>query len=168
MATALTACVDVALAVSGAQAAATPGWRVVATYPAGECHDGCGRLRRRKRLGGGHQRQLLRPVREPLERQEVGDDRPQYPGSFTDQVTGASVAAIPDGRAMILVQITDEETGPQGDVAIEWRGRSWSEVEPLTRPTPSPLVLTTPGVSTAGLRRLTTSTGQAGRRSRPR
>jgi hypothetical protein len=57
--------------------------------------------------------------------QQVGvDDRVQ--------VVGASVAAIPGGRAMIFVQSTDEELGTVWVVALEWRGRSWSAAQGFT------------------------------------
>jgi len=49
-------------------------------------------------------------------------------GGFSNQVTGASVAAIAGGRAMILVAFTDQETDVTWTVALEWRGRSWSEL----------------------------------------
>ncbi len=128
MATALTACVGVALAVSGAQAAATPGWRVVATYPQVNAMTGAAASDAANGWAVGISGGCCDLFVSHWNGKKWETIGPSIGAGFTDQVTGASVAAIPDGRAMILVQITDEETGPQGDVAIEWRGRSWSEV----------------------------------------
>jgi hypothetical protein len=125
----LAAGVAVALAVSGAQAAATPGWRVVATYRqtsltavsatgaanawAAGVSGGCCDL-----LVGHWNGKKWETIAVPS---SIG-------GGWTNQVTGASVAAIADGRAMILVASTDEELGTSWVDALEWRGRSWSAV----------------------------------------
>jgi hypothetical protein len=127
VATVLTASAAVALAVSGAQGAATPGWRVVATYPQAAAMTavsatdvanawavgqiGCCNL-----LVGHWNGKKWETIATP---HGVG-------GAFTNQVTGASVAAIAGGRAMVFVTSEDEELGTSWVDAFEWRGRSWS------------------------------------------
>lgn len=129
--TAVAAGAAVALAASGAQAAATPGWRIVATYPqvnvmtsvsatsavnawavglSGGCCD----------LFVSHWNgKKWQPIGAPG---NIG-------GAWTNQVTGASVAALPDGRAMIFVTSTDQETDTSWVDAVEWKGKSWSAEE---------------------------------------
>jgi hypothetical protein len=51
---------------------------------------------------------------------------PGVGGAWTNQVTGASVAAIAGGRAMVFVTSDDQETDQTWVVAYEWRGKSWS------------------------------------------
>ena len=120
--------VTVAVAASGAQAAATPGWRVAATFPqvqamtsvstAGAANDwavglsgGCCNLQV-SHWNGTKWETIASP--------------PGVGGDWTNQVLGASVAAISGGRAMVLVESTDEELGNEWVNAYEWRGRSWS------------------------------------------
>ena len=128
MAGVLTAGVAVGLAVSGAQAAATPGWRVVATYPQAQAMTAVSASAAANAwavgLSGGCCDLLVshwngkkwETIAPPL---SIGRD-------FTTQVIGASVAAIAGGRAMILVQSYDQEIDTTWVVALEWRGRSWS------------------------------------------
>jgi hypothetical protein len=128
VATALTAGVAVVLSVSSAQATATPGWRIVAIDPQAQAMSavsasdaanawvvgftGCCNLFV-SHWNGKKWETIAAPG-------NIG-------GGFTNQVTGASVAAIAGGRAMIFVESTDEELGTSWVDALEWRGRSWSE-----------------------------------------
>lgn len=124
----LTAGAAVALAVSGAQAAATPGWRVVATYPqagymtAVSASDAANAWA----VGGTGCCNLFVSHWNGKKWQTIAVPG-NVGGGFTNQVTGASVAAIADGRAMIFVESTDQELGTSWVDALEWRGRSWSE-----------------------------------------
>jgi hypothetical protein len=129
VATVLAVAVAVALAVSGAQAAATPGWRVVATYPevlpmtavsAASAANGWA-------VGVGGCCDLLVSHWNGKKWETIAVPA-RIGGANTNQVTGASVAAIAGGRAMIIVDSTDEELSTTWVEALEWRGRSWSAV----------------------------------------
>jgi hypothetical protein len=130
VATVLTAgvAVAVALAVSGAQAAATPGWRVVATYPQAQAMTAVSASDAANAwavgLSGGCC-DLLASHWNGKKWETIAPPG-SIGGGWTNQVLGASVAAIADGRAMIFVESTDEELGTTWVVAFEWRGRSWS------------------------------------------
>jgi hypothetical protein len=130
VASVLTAGVAVGLAVSGAGAAATPGWRVVTTYPqvqamtavsASDAANGWA-----VGLSGGCCDLFVSHWNG--RKWETIAAPGGIGGGFTNQVTGASVAAIPGGRAMIFVDSTDEELSSSWVGAFEWRGRSWSAV----------------------------------------
>jgi hypothetical protein len=129
VATLLTAGFAVALAVSGAQAAATPGWRFVAFYPQADDMSAVsassatnawvvGQTGSVDMFASHWNGKKWQPIALPI---TIG-------GGFTNQVTGTSVAAIPGGRAMIFVTEEDEELGTSWVAAFEWRGRSWSAV----------------------------------------
>jgi hypothetical protein len=170
VATVLTAGAAVALAVSGAQAAATPGWRVVATYPQVYLQAASATSATNAWAVGGTSCCNLFVTHWNGKRWETIAVPQGVGGAFTNQVTGASAAAMAGGRAMVFVTSEDEELGTSWVDAFEWRaGPGPPGMGSLTRPAPSsPLVLTTSGVSTAGRRRQSTTTGQAGLRSRPR
>jgi hypothetical protein len=124
----LTAGVAVALAVSGAQAAATPGWRVVATYPQAQAMTAVSASDAANAWAvGGTGGTNLFVSHWNGKKWETIAPPGNIGGGFTNQVTGASVAAIANGRAMIFVDSTDEELGTSWVIALEWRGRSWSE-----------------------------------------
>ena len=129
MTTVLTAGIAVALAVPGAQAAATPGWRVVATYPQAQAMTAVSASDAANAwevgLSGGCCDLLVSHWNG--KKWETIAAPGNIGGGFTNQVTGASVAAIANGRAMIFVESTDEELGTSWVGALEWRGRSWSE-----------------------------------------
>ena len=134
LATVLAAGVAVALAASGAQAAATPGWRVVATYPQAQTMTAVSATGAANAwsvgLSGGCCDLLVSHWNG--KKWETIAVPGAIGGGFTNQVTGASVAAIAGGRAMILVASTDEELGTNWVDAFEWRGRSWSAVHAFT------------------------------------
>jgi hypothetical protein len=118
----------VALAVSGAQAAATPGWRIVATFKQADAMTGVSASDAANAWAvaesGGCCDLLAAHWNgkkwETINTFGIG-------GGFTSEVIGASVAAIPNGRAMIFVTSTDEETDAVWVDAFEWKGRSWAE-----------------------------------------
>ena len=116
----------VALAVSGAQAAATPGWRVVAAYPQADAMTGVSASGAANAWAVGLTGccDLLVSHWNGKKWQTIAAPAG---GGFTSQVIGASVAAIADGRAMIFVTSTDEETDTVWVDAIEWKGRSWAQ-----------------------------------------
>jgi hypothetical protein len=126
--TVLTACAAVALAVSSAQAAATPGWRVVATYPQADAMTGVSTSAAANAWAVGQSGGCCNLFVTHWNGKRWGTIAvPQgVGGAFTNQVTGASVAAIAGGRAMVFVTSEDEELGTSWVDAFEWRGRSWS------------------------------------------
>jgi hypothetical protein len=127
VATVLTTGVAVALAVSGAQAAATPGWRVVSTYPQASYMQAVSATGATNAWAvGGTGCCNLFVTHWNGKKWETIAVPGNIGGGFTNQVTGASVAAIAGGRAMIFVASEDEELGTSWVVAFEWRGRSWS------------------------------------------
>jgi hypothetical protein len=125
VATAVAAGAAIVLAVSGAQAAGTPGWRVVATYPVdegissvsaasaadawavGQCYWSC----------------LVASHWNGRKWQTLPD-----PGLDGPYMTGADVTAVGRGRAWFFVNQTDEELGTSWVDAIEWTGTSWSAI----------------------------------------
>jgi hypothetical protein len=127
VATVLTAGAAVALAVSGAQAAATPGWRVVATYPQAAYMQAVSATSATNAwaVGGTGCCDLLVGHWNGKKWETIATPH-SVGGGFTNQVTGASVAAIAGGRAMIFVASEDQETDQTWVDAFEWRGRSWS------------------------------------------
>jgi len=140
MAAVLTAgmAVAVALAVSAPRGAATPGWRLVATYTpdtpymaavsatgaenawalglSGPWCTGCDLF---VSHWNGKKWQTIA---------DWGARPPGIGGSYSNQVTGASVAALAGGRAMIVVASTDQHLGGSWVDAVEWTGTSWSAV----------------------------------------
>jgi hypothetical protein len=127
VATVLTIGVAVALALSGAQAAATPGWRVVSTYPQASYMQAVSATSATNAwaVGGTGCCNLLVTHWNGKKWETIAVPG-NIGGGFTNQVTGASVAAIAGGRAMIFLASEDEELGTSWVVALEWRGRSWS------------------------------------------
>lgn len=118
------------LAASGAQAAATPGWRVVATYPQVQSMTGvsAGGSANGWAVGlSGGCCDLYVSHWNGKRWESIGAPS-DTGGGFTSQVIGASVAAISDGRVMMFVESTDEELSTDWVDAFEWRGRSWSPV----------------------------------------
>jgi hypothetical protein len=127
VATVLTAGAAVALAVSGAQAAATPGWRVVATFPQASSMQNVSATSATNAWAvGGTGCCNLFVTHWNGKKWETIAVPITIGGGFTNQVTGASVAAIAGGRAMIFVASEDQETDQTWVDALEWRGRSWS------------------------------------------
>ena len=119
----LAAVAAVALAVSGAQAAATPGWRIVATYPPTTFFtavSATGAANAWAVATSGVCCDLL-VSHWNGKKWEMIAARAEAGWTY-----GASVAAIAGGRAMIFIASTDEELGTSSVSALEWRGRSWS------------------------------------------
>ena len=142
VATAVAAGAAIVLAVSGAQAAGTPGWRYVAVYhvdegmssvsassatdawAVGECYYSCLLTSR----WNGKKWQTL---------PEPGLDGGPY-------VTGAAVAAIGRGRAWVFVDQVNEELGISVVDAVEWTGTSWSAVHDFGSLLPGGLIASGP------------------------
>jgi hypothetical protein len=127
VATVLAVGAAVALAVSGAQAVATPGWRVVATYTQAGFMQGVSASDAANAwaVGGDSCCNLLVSHWNGRKWATIAPP-PGVGGGFTNQVVGASVAAIPGGRAMVFVTSTDQELAGDWVDAFEWKGRSWT------------------------------------------
>ncbi len=130
MTTAFAAGAAVALAASGAQAAGTPGWRVVAVYPqvsqmttvsatsatnawaVGELSGPCYMCVFTRQWTGTKWRTIAQP-----------------PGMFGyPWPQGEAVAAIAGERAWVFEADENEELGTELAGAVEWTGTSWSAV----------------------------------------
>lgn len=132
MASALAAGVAVAggvtLAASGASAATTPGWRLAAAYPQVQAMTdvSTGGAANGWAVGLSGGCCDLSVSHWNGKKWETIGSPGGVGGGWTNQVLGASVAAISGGRAMMLVESTDEELGTDWVNEYEWRGRSWS------------------------------------------
>ena len=116
------------LTVSGAQAATTPGWRVVATYPPADAMTGVSATAAANAWAVGQSGGCCNLLVGHWNGTKWGTiAAPQgVGGAWTNQVINASVAAISGGRAMVFVTSEDEELGTTWVDAFEWKGRSWS------------------------------------------
>jgi hypothetical protein len=115
--------------MSGAQATATPGWRVAAAYPSDWVQSvSASDASNAWAVGvGGGCCDLLVSHWDGKRWVSIGAPG-SIGGGWTNQVGSASVAALPGGRAMIFVTSTDEELGNNWVNAFEWKGRSWTNV----------------------------------------
>jgi hypothetical protein len=131
VATVLAAGVVVALAVSGAEAATTPGWRIVTTYPQAQSMTAVSASDAANAWAVGLSGGCCDLLVSHWNGKKWDTIAPPsgIGGGWTNQVIGASVAAIAGGRAMFFVESTDEELSNVWVVAFEWGGKSWSAVQ---------------------------------------
>jgi hypothetical protein len=126
VATVLTAGVlAAAVAVPGAQAASTPGWRFVAFYPQANMWSvSAASAVNAWTIGQPYSGGILFVTHWNGRRwHTIG-----APGPIGEvQFAGASLVAVPGGRAIIFVLEVSQETVDSWVDVFEWTGRSWSE-----------------------------------------
>jgi hypothetical protein len=125
MATVVAAGTAIVLAVSGAQAAGTPGWRVAVDY--GNLDNGMSSVSASGAADAwGIGQCFYSCVVTTHWNGKKWQVLPVPPTDWGPYMTGAGVAAIGQGRAWVFVNQTNEELGVSVVDAAEWTGTSWS------------------------------------------
>jgi hypothetical protein len=144
---AVAAVAAVALAVSGAQAAGTPGWRFTALFPQADQITSVSATGATNAWAVGQTGTLSLFVSQWTGRKwRVLALPKEISGGSNPIVFGASVAAIAGERAWVFVGKENDELGTQEVDAMEWTGTSWSAVHTFAgQPSLGPAVATGPG-----------------------